>query len=302
MPHPWPSLLRDPVLRFTLIGAGLFALQAWVAPSSPPVPAVDEARRVVLGAERVQGLADGWRQAWGRPPTPPELEQMVEEEVRGEVLAREAKAQGLDRDDEFIRQHLRERMEVIADHGAVPAEPSEAEIEAFYAANPDKFGGGLRLTLAQLPLDPAQHRDDLASTARQLLERLRQAGPEADLAAFGDLPDLARYFGGVRQDELANLFGEEFLAAVQALPLGEWRGPVASAYGVHLVRVEERAEQPPQPLEEVRDMVREEWSAERLQAQRDRFYAAIREHYEVIVERPPTATRTAAVPVEATAR
>lgn len=293
MPRSWPSLLRDPIVHFALIGAGLFALHAWVAPAPEPAPAIDPAHRVLVAAGRVQGLAEGWQQAWGRPPTPQELDQMVEDEVRGEVLAREARAQGYDRDDEFIRQHLRERMEVVADNSEPPAEPSEAELAALYAASPDKFGGGLLLTLDQVPLDPALHRDDLARTEQELLARLRQGDPDLDLAGLGDLPDLARNYGGVRQDELASLFGEDFVTAVKALPIGSWSGPVTSAYGVHLVRVVERVEQPPQPFAEIEDMVREEWAAQRTQALRDRFYAEIRARYEVTVERPPGAGATA---------
>jgi hypothetical protein len=43
------------------------------------------------------------------------------------------------------------------------------------------------------------------------------------------------------------VFGEAFAAAVEALPVGPWSGPVASALGQHLVRVRSRREGPWRP-------------------------------------------------------
>lgn len=291
------SLLADPILHFAVIGVGLFALHAWLAPAAP----ADDAHRIVVAADRVQGLIDGWKQAWARPPTPAELDQMIEEEIRSEVFSREAKALGLDRDDEFIRQHLRERMEVIADNSAGAVEPSESELEAFYRAHQERFGGGTILSFLQVPLDPARRGADLDRDAAALLEELRRSGPETDLAALGDLPDLTRDYGGVPPDELASLFGEEFTQALLKLPLGEWSGPIASAYGVHLVKLKERGEQPAPPFAEIKDMVRDEWLADRTQVLRERTYRAMRERYEVTVERP-SGVVAAIQPAEAAGR
>ena len=46
-------------------------------------------------------------------------------------------------------------------------------------------------------------------------------------------------------------FGDGFFAAVAALPRGDWQGPVPSAFGRHLVRVEELEPALTPPFEEV---------------------------------------------------
>ena len=106
----------------------------------------------------------------------------------------------------------------------------------------------------------------------------------------------SQVFDGVRLDEIASLFGEDFARAVLALPPGRWSGPIASAYGAHLVMLTGRTEQPTPPLDQIRDMVREEWLASRAQEQRDRFYGEVRQRYAVTVERPASALAAAAVP------
>lgn len=278
-------LLGEPILHFAAIGAGLFALHALVAPAVPEAtPTAASPPAVVIRADRVAGLAEGWRQAWGRPPTAEELDRMVEDEVRAEVLAHEATVLGLDRDDEFIRQHLRERMEVIADGSAVVAAPTEAELEAFYAARPASYGGGTVVAFRQVPLDPARRGAALHEDAASLLRAL-QAGEVPDPLQVGDPMDPARTFDGATTEEIATLFGPEFVAALLAQAPGTWAGPIASGYGLHLVLVEEVRDQPPVPFDEVREAVAEDWAAARAQEQRERFYQDIRQRYVVQIER-----------------
>ena len=46
----------------------------------------------------------------------------------------------------------------------------------------------------------------------------------------------------LRAREVANLFGEEFVATLGKLPPGQWQGPVESGYGTHVGVLSERTE------------------------------------------------------------
>jgi hypothetical protein len=91
----------------------------------------------------------------------------------------------------------------------------------------------------------------------------RQAKAEADARAALAAPETAAadpFLGGRRfeqrtEQDLARTFGADFAAAVMKLPPGQWAGPVASAYGQHLVRVESFAPAAPAKLEDVRARV-----------------------------------------------
>jgi parvulin-like peptidyl-prolyl isomerase len=63
--------------------------------------------------------------------------------------------------------------------------------------------------------------------------------------------------------DLARTFGPEFAERVFALPAGSWQGPIASAYGEHLVFVHARTSATLPPLDVVRSEVRESLLAER---------------------------------------
>ena len=89
--------------------------------------------------------------------------------------------------------------------------------------------------------------------------------------------------------EVAKQFGENFAATLGELPPGEWRGPVESGYGVHLVFVTERTEGRLPGLDDVREAVRREWTNARRVEANGKFYQSLLQHYVVTIERPQLA-------------
>ncbi len=71
------------------------------------------------------------------------------------------------------------------------------------------------------------------------------------------------------------------LTSTKNLPLQAWSGPVPSAYGLHLVRIEARQESAEPTLEEVRRAVERDLLQERGDALKQAAYEALRERYTV---------------------
>jgi hypothetical protein len=291
-PRAWRRLLGEPTLHFLVAGALLFAVYPWLAPSTVERTEADGSERaVVVDAARIRSLADGWAEAWQRQPTQAELDGLVEEEVRSEILAREAVRQGLDRDDVAIRTLLREKMELIAEHETMIAEPTPEELAAFYQARQQQFGGGPTVSFVQVLLDPSRRGAALARDAQVMLAQLR-ADDSLDPLTLGDPSGLAGEYVALPEAQVESLLGTAFLQQLNALEPGTWSGPIASPFGQHLVRLTEQVEVAPPPLGEVLDVVREEWRLAQVQALRDASYARLRERYAVTVEHVPTTTAT----------
>ena len=85
-------------------------------------------------------------------------------------------------------------------------------------------------------------------------------------------------------DLLARDYGDDFSTSLIALPLGTWRGPVASAYGVHLVRVTSRTPGRPATLAEVRTAVERDWENDRRLLGNEDYFHRMRQKYEVVME------------------
>ncbi len=275
------KLLREPLVHFLLLGAGLFAAFGLVGERTGSDP-----EEIVATKGQIESLAIGFARTWQRPPTDRELEGLIHDYVREEVYYREALALGLDKDDIVIRRRLRQKMEFVTDDVAAQVEPTDDELSAYLKAHPEKFRVEPQFTFSQVYLNPDRHGQNLVRDAELLLAKLNEAGGRADVWALGDPFLLSHRFEAVPVNEIAKQFGEAFAAKLGSLSPGQWQGPVDSGYGVHLVFVGQRTRGRLPALEEVREAVRREWhDAERLEAN-EKFYQGLLKRYTVTIERP----------------
>jgi len=269
-------LLREPLVHFLVAGALLFALHG-----SPPAAGPE---RIVVDGARVEQLVIGFTRVWQRPPTVEELAGLVDDFVREEIYYREALAMGLDRDDTIVRRRMRQKLEFLSEDLAALDAPDDATLEAWLAEHADAYRIEPRASLTQVYVSRERHGDDAEATSRRWLEALRSGA--ADPSAIGDASLLPAKLPASSEREIARHFGDAFAAAVLRLEPGHWEGPVASAFGLHLVRVESREPGRPATLDEVRSAVERDWGTEQREKANEAFYQTLRQRYEVKVEMP----------------
>jgi hypothetical protein len=281
------SFLREPLVHFLILGAALFALDAWLRPAASTSAATAE---IVVSEARIRNLAQSFARTWQRPPTREELEGLVESYVREEVFYREALALGLDRDDAIIRRRLQQKVEFVSEQAAALARPTDAELAAYLAANAAAFKVDPRATFVQVYLDPGKRKGTLAADAQRLLAALDRPGAAANLAGMGDrLALLEPRYEDVSQTEVTRLFGAGFANALVAQPVGKWVGPIASGYGAHLVRVDAIQPGAAPTLDQVRPLVEREWSNAKRQEIGKALYDKLRSKYAIKVQMPEAA-------------
>ena len=281
--------MREPLVHFLFLGAAIFVLFTVTGNRSEP-----QDGKIVVSPGKIEQLFTGFSRTWQRPPTSEELNGLIEDHVREEVLYREALAMGLDEDDTIVRRRLRQKMEFVTDDLAAQVEPTDEELSAYLNANPEAFRVERRFTFTQVYLNPDRHSQHLARDAELLLAKLNEAGGKADVSALGDPFLLSHKFEAVPGSEIAKQFGAAFAAKLGELSPGHWQGPVESGYGVHLVFVGQRTGERVPALEEVREAVRREWAnAERLEAN-EKLYQGLRKRYTVTIERSQPIDKLAA--------
>jgi hypothetical protein len=257
--------LSAPPGHFIALGALVFAVESWRgeggAPASVTAPSDQEllereARR--LGLDRDDSAV--------RRRLVQNL-RFLEEGRAGDEAAdyEEALALGLDESDLVVRRRLVQRLELRAFAWARATEPSDAELAAWLAREPDRFALPARVHLSHVFLSRDRHGAALAAADRALGVRLADLSPER-APELGDPFLLGADLPPRTQAELAASFGESFASAVAALPPGRWSGPIASSYGLHRVFVHERTAGRAARLEEVRGALREAVFAERAHA------------------------------------
>ena len=274
------KLMREPLLHFLLLGAGLFVVYGWVGSRGGGAGG-----QILITEGRIAHLVAGFEGIHQRPPEAGELDGLIEEAIREEIFYREARALGLDQDDTIVRRRLMQKLEFVSEDVVPVPEPSDAQLRAYLQANPDRFRVETRYSLQQVYLNPQRHGPRLADDIASALTELQRRGATADAGQVGDPFLLEHRFEDVPASELTRLFGANFEGALRTLPTKAWQGPVSSGYGVHLVRIDHRDDGRAATLQDVSSEVRREWIYDQRKQMNERFYADLRKRYEVTVER-----------------
>jgi len=272
-------LLREPLLHFLAIGGLIFLLFTPTGPGAGPTDTI------VVGPGQIEQLAAGFQAVWRRPPTDGEMQAMIDEFIREEIYYREALALGLDQDDTVVRRRLRQKMEFLTDTAADILEPAPGELEAYFAANEQAYRNRPRLAFEQIYLGENPGPEEVSQT----LDALR-ADPTAASSALGKSTLLPPQLGLSLPGAIDGLFGQGFFEQLAELPTAIWSGPVTSAYGAHLVRVDDSLPASTPPLADVREAVLREWKAAKAKDIREQHYARLRERYHIEIRRPDTRT------------
>lgn len=278
--------LKEPLLHFLLLGALVFVVHQRVAEQGG---APDE---IVISRGQQENLLNTFGRTWQRPPTAEEFQGLLEDHVREEIAYREAQAMGLDRDDIVIRRRLRQKLELLAEDVVSLAAPTERDLQAYLAANPEDFMIEPRLTLRQVYFSRDRRGAAAEQDAQQLLQRIDSDGPQGDFEQFGDPLPLPARIEDLRESEVARLFGTAFTEGLQGLEVGRWAGPVESGFGLHLVFIEHREAGRAALLEDVRDAVQREWLSQRRRAAVDGLYERLGGNYRIEIEPLDVAERS----------
>ncbi|THK36382.1 peptidyl-prolyl cis-trans isomerase [Ensifer sp. MPMI2T] len=275
------KLFREPLLHFAVAGAGLFAIYAWLDPGSEAKPS--GALEVRIGEGELRWVGETWARQWRREPSREELRGLLLDLLKEELLAREARELGLDKDDTVVRRRLAQKMTFLIEDTARIAQPTESELRAFYDAHRERFTRPGQRSFEHIFFD-RRKRSDAAADARQVLVKLSTSdalAPAADegdrLLIESDVRDADRY-------AVAGQFGQAFADAVFALSRGEWSGPIESAFGLHLVRVYEATPGEARPFEDAKADVVERWSDEQRRAVQERYFAELFRKYDIVAD------------------
>ncbi len=264
------SILRQPLVHFLVLGGLVFAAFYMIEGTEPAPPHND----IAIDRATAERLAAGFSQTWRRKPTAAELSALIDDQIREEVLVREARTYALDQNDVIIRRRLRQKMEFLAESAAAAQVPDEQELAAFYETNAGRFAEDARLAVDQVYLG---ERAD-AETVETLLTSL-QAGE--DFTTLGERSLLPAAVPLAPLTAMDSTFGSGFAAALLDHEPGIWVGPVRSGFGYHLIRITDRRDAAVPPLAKIRDRVIRDWRRERADALFEQEYARMQSGYTI---------------------
>jgi peptidyl-prolyl cis-trans isomerase C len=228
-----------------------------------------------------------WAAKWQRAPTSAELQDLVADKVREEVLYREALAMGLEQDDVIVKRRLAQKLEFLTEDVAAIRDPTAAELQAWYTANGAQFAMPGRVTFRHVYFSPDKRGTRAQAEAQAALARLADRA-SADPAPTGDAFFDRDYYADRTPDQVAALFGSAFSKSVVALPSRTWQGPIESGLGWHLVYIDAATAGHVPPFADAdREGVKVAWIDAQRATAKARAYAAMRAKYEVVLPGAP---------------
>lgn len=273
------KILKDPLIHFMVMGAFIFVLfyaQQDEAPTTTEnvidVSRADIERMILM-----------WQKSWMRPPTEAELDGVIEQRVREEVLYREAKAIGLDEDDTVIRRRLAKKMDYLSSDLTAFIEPSNDNLQAYYTANQKEFKIDAMISFIQIYLNPKVRKDQVKTDAAKLKTMLNQTEGEGEYHQLGDPSLLASEYEKYTPTLVNRMYGGQFYENLHVLPMGVWSGPLSTSYGLHLIYVRDKNESAIAEFDSVRDKVKQGWLAEQRKVTNNNLYKELRKRYKVVI-------------------
>ena len=281
------KVLREPLVQFFFIGLCIYGAYAFYGVPDEGL----ENNTIIVNSERIGAFISGWESRWKRPPTKQELNGLINQFVREDILYREAVAMGLDRNDPVTRRRLAMKLEFLSKDIASLKEPVEGELERYFEDNKEEYKTPDLITFTHVFIDPNKRSDATLNDATNLLAQLQSAGPpDESISSLGDRFMLQNYYSENTELDIRKQFGSGFASAVMRLEPEEWHGPVISGYGIHLVYVDALTIASTPVFEEVQEDVMQNWLTDQQEQFNEAFFESLKSRYEIVIENVPSET------------
>ena len=286
------KFLKEPLVHFLAAGLALFALFGIVnrddEDSDPNVITVDQEALLTFIQYRIKAFNPDLAAKKLDTLSDEELQRLIDDYVREEVLHREALALGLDEDDYVIRRRLVQKLEFITEGFAeAGADVDDAALQRYFDANKADYYVEPYVTFTHVFFQTEDRpREQARALAEAELQKLnRSSVPFSEAPQHGDRFLYHVNYVERTPDYVGSHFGPAMARALFELEPNEfvWRGPFDSAYGVHLVLLttNERGREP--ELAEIEGRVREDARRARIREETEAAIADVVDAYDVRV-------------------
>ncbi len=248
-------LMREPLVHFVLVAALVFLIAAQGSGS------VDDAQTIQVSTQDIAkqlqlvepGLSLNAATTKVASLADPQLNSLINTYAEQEALYREAVKLELNENDHVVRSRMIQRMKFLLQGMEQTVTPDEAQLGDYFKQNADRYAVPAKLSFKHLFFAT---NADQPERAQQRALAAMSASSESTVPRGDSFPYQKAYLDR-SADQIARHFGYAFAEQIFTLDAapGTWQGPIASAYGMHLVNVTSTYTARAPAYKEVRDRV-----------------------------------------------
>ncbi len=273
------KLGKEPLFHFIVAGIVLFFIFGLFGSSGST-----NEKTIQISTGQIDLMHTHWTRQLGRPPTKTELQGLIDDHIREEILMQEALAMGLDKDDIIIRRRLAQKMEFVSGDMLTVKEPTIDEIKAYYETHLEEMKEPGEVSFLQIFFSVDKRKPEaselLANSLKSKLNKLDVS--EIDLTKYGDRTMIRPDYIDLQADRLITEFGEtEIIDHVLSTQLNKWAGPFSSNFGLHIIYVLDRKPGYIPEFEDVSEKIKRGMIEDRKEKLDKKFMAKLRERYTI---------------------
>jgi peptidyl-prolyl cis-trans isomerase C len=269
-------ILREPLLHFLVLGAFVYVAATHFDTDSTRY-------QIDAGPAQRARIAATYLQQYGVSATPGQLDHLLDQYVRSEILYREGLAMGLAQNDEIVRRRVVQKIEFVNEDLDTGVEPDGARLAAYFERHRDRYDTAPTVSFEQIFFSADRGGDAAAKGRAEAALQASSSGKAADGDAFATGAE----FSSLSRTDANSLFGDSQLsAALFAHPARAWTGPFRSAYGWHLVRITDRQPAHAVQLDAVKARVRSDYVADLREQANGLAFRRIASKYRIVTAEP----------------
>ena len=273
------NLIKEPLIQFLLFGLILTGLYAWYGSTTQ---SRNQLAEIKLENSDLERLSAQWQQQMGRAPASNELAGIVQQYIKQRIYYLEAKRLGLHVDDIIIQRRLAQKLEFLAQNYHTDQAES-VPLEIWFNSSKDCYKIPESVSYKHIYFSVDSRGEVSVNDAIDVLNKLRSSTSDVRGDKFGDQFPFEKTFLNSTRLEVINLMGEDFADAVFNMAVGEWGGPIRSAYGWHLVYIDEYKQEQVPTLQAVHEEVLSDWKLAKAHEAATQFYIDLYDKYSVQV-------------------
>jgi len=264
-PDRWRWLLTEPLVHFLLIGAALFAVDAFMKQDASP-------SHIVVDARVDETARETFRESRQRDPDASELAVLRQRWIDNEVLYREGLAMQLDKGDSAIRDRVIFKTLSVIDARLQRPDYDEKTVRAWFEANRARYDEPARYDFLEAVF--AGERSE--SAVRAFVSRLN--GEHHGEAGAG-----LRVFKARPAENIEQSYGARFAETLAASTPGQWEA-IESKGGWRAIRLEVITPPKPADFEQLRNVILADWTDLTMAQQRSDEVAKLARKYTITIE------------------
>lgn len=281
-----------------------------------------EEKTIVVKYQELQGIRNIWQRQTGRLPTAEEESALINDYVETNLLIQFGLDSGLVHNDPVLINRLAKNIEFVANeqeddglssfehaltmgmHKSDPVVrrrillltekairdsmkidvPSDDELDRYLTKNVERYQAENRFSFEQILFAGfGGDQVDAKERASNTLASLRELDPE-QIVLLGDASLAPRTFTLNSQRRIDSYFGKNFSLAIANLEKGQWMGPIESAIGWHLVKLNDYLPAKKPALQTIRERVESDWYREQKEIRLRDYKRQLRQRYRISVE------------------